>query len=122
MTSETAPTQDLTTVRVAAAAALDRKAIQLRVLDLDEVSDFTEFFLICSGTSDRQVQAIADGIVRSLREEGRRPLHIEGHKNATWVLLDYGSFVAHVFNEETRSFYALERLWSDAEDVTAQIA
>ncbi len=118
MTSETLPAQDLSTVRVAVAAALDRKALELRVLDLDAISDFTEFFLICSGTSDRQVQAIADAIVESLREVGHRPLAVEGYKHGTWILLDYGSFVAHVFDQETRSFYALERLWADAPDVT----
>lgn len=121
MTSETLPAQDLSTVRVAVAAALDRKAVALRVLDLDRVSDFTEFFLICSGTNDRQVQAIADSIVKGLREAGHRPLNIEGYKHGTWVLLDFGSLVAHVFNEETRSFYALERLWADADDVTERV-
>ncbi len=121
MTSETLPAQDLSTVRVAVAAALDRKAADVKVLDLDSVSDFTEFFLICSGTSDRQVQAIADGIVKSLREAGHRPLAVEGYKHGTWVLLDYGSLVAHVFAEETRSFYALERLWADASDVTDRV-
>ncbi len=121
MTSETLPAQDLSTVRAAVAAALDRKALELRVLDLDSVSDFTEFFLICSGASDRQVQAIADAILESMRSQGRRPLSIEGYKRGTWVLLDYGSFVAHIFNEETRAFYALERLWADATDVTARV-
>jgi ribosome-associated protein len=121
MTSETTPTPDLSAVRVAAAAALDRKAIELRVLDLHTVSDFTEFFLICGGASDRQVQAIADAIVRRLRKAGRRPLHIEGHKHGRWVLIDYGDFVAHVFDEKTRAFYALERLWADGTDVTTRV-
>ena len=121
MTSETIPTQDLSTVRVAVSAALDRKALDLRVLDLDAISDFTEFFLICSGSSNRQVQAIADGIVRGLRKEGHRPLHVEGLENGRWVLIDYGSFVAHVFDEKTREFYALERLWSDGTDVTERV-
>lgn len=121
MTSETLPAQDLSTVRVAVAAALDRKAVELRVLDLDRVSDFTEFFLICSGTSDRQVQAIADAIVKSLRRAGHRPISIEGYKHGTWILLDYGSLVVHVFSKETRAFYALERLWADAADVTERV-
>ncbi len=121
MTSETLPAQDPSTVRVAVAAASDRKAIELKVLDLDAISDFTEFFLICSGASDRQVRAIADAIEESLRREGRRPLAVEGYKHGTWVLLDYGDFVAHIFDQETRSFYALERLWADADDVTEQV-
>ena len=122
MTSETLPAQQTSTVRAAVAAALDRKAIELKVLDLDEVSDFTEYFLICSGASDRQVQAIADAIVESLRDQGKRPLAVEGYKRGTWVLIDYGDFVAHVFDQETRSFYALERLWADAPDVTRQVS
>ncbi len=121
MTSETLPAQEPSTVRAAVAAALDRKAIELKVLDLDDISDFTEYFLICSGASDRQVQAIADAIVESLREQGKRPLAVEGYKHGTWVLIDYGDFVAHVFDQETRSFYALERLWADAPDVTRQV-
>ncbi len=121
MTSETLPAQDLSTVRAAVAAALDLKAVELRVLDLDAVSDFTEFFLICSGTSGRQVQAIADAILESMRSRGHRPLSVEGYKHGTWVLLDYGSFVAHIFDEETRAFYALERLWADGADVTERL-
>jgi ribosome-associated protein len=107
-------------VRDAVAAAEDRKAIDLQVLRLQEVSDFTDFFLICSGTSERQVQAIADAIDETLRKGRVRPLHVEGYNRGNWVLLDYGDFVAHIFQEETRRFYSLERLWGDAPDVTAQ--
>jgi ribosome-associated protein len=110
----------LSRVRDAVAAAEDRKAIDLQVLRLQEVSDFTDFFLICSGTSERQVQAIADAIEESLRKDRVRPLHIEGYNRGNWVLLDYGDFVAHIFQDETRRFYALERLWGDAPDVTEQ--
>lgn len=105
-------------VRIAVAAADDRKAQDLKVLDLAEVSDFTDFFLICSGTSDRQVQAIAEAVDASLRSEKVRPLHQEGMNGGTWVLLDYGDFIIHVFRDETRRFYALERLWADAPEVT----
>ena len=108
-------------VREAVAAADDRKAVDLRVLRLSEVSDFTDYFLICSGTSERQVQAIANAIEERLRAEHVRPLHVEGYNRGQWVLLDYGDFVAHVFAEEPRSFYALERLWGDAPDVTASL-
>ena len=107
-----------TRVREAVAAAEDRKARDVRVLRLGDVTDFTDYFLICSGASDRQVQAIADAIVERLREDGVRPLHVEGHHRAQWVLLDYGDVVVHVFQEEPRRFYALERLWRDAPDVT----
>ena len=106
-------------VREAVAAAEDRKAVDLRVLHVEQVSDFTDFFLICSGTSERQVQAIADAVQERLREERVRPLHVEGYNRGQWVLLDYGDFVVHIFQEEPRRFYSLERLWGDAPDVTA---
>jgi len=102
-------------VRVAVAAAHSRKAEDLTVLNLAAISDFTDRFLICSGTNERQVQAIAEAILRGLREQGVRPLHVEGLKHGRWVLLDYGGdMVVHVFLDETREVYALERLWSDA--------
>ena len=111
----------LSRVREAVAAAEDRKAVDLRVLHLEKVSDFTDYFLICSGTSERQVQAIADAVLERLRAEKTRPLHMEGYNRGQWVLLDYGDFVVHIFQEEPRKFYALERLWGDAPDVTAQL-
>lgn len=107
-------------VREAVAAADDRKAVDLRVLHVEKVSDFTDFFLICSGTSERQVQAIADAVQERMREERVRPLHVEGYNRGQWVLLDYGDFVVHIFQEEPRRFYSLERLWGDAPDVTAE--
>ena len=122
MRAEPKPTPILDTesrVREAVSAAEDRKAVDLKVLHLEKVSDFTDYFMICSGTSERQVQAIADAVEERLREEGVRPLHVEGFNRAQWVLLDYGDFVVHVFQEEPRRFYSLERLWGDAPDVTA---
>ena len=106
-------------VREAIASAEDRKVIDLKVLHLARVSDFTDYFLICSGASERQVQAIADAVQERLRGDRVRPLHVEGYNRAQWVLLDYGDLVVHVFQEEPRRFYALERLWGDAPDVTA---
>jgi ribosome-associated protein len=121
-TQPTPPTQIVvdtpSRVREAVAAAEDRKAVDLRVLHLEKVSDFTDFFLICSGTSERQVQAIADAVQERMREEKVRPLHVEGFNRGQWVLLDYGDFVVHIFQEEPRRFYSLERLWGDAPDVT----
>ena len=107
-------------VREAVSAAEDRKAVELRVMYLEKVTDFTDYFVICSGTSERQVQAIADAVDETLRAEGVRPLHVEGYNRAQWVLLDYGDLVVHIFQEETRRFYGLERLWGDAPDVTAE--
>ena len=107
-------------VRDAVAAADDRKAVALKVLHLEKVTDFTDYFLICSGTSERQVQSIADAVLDKMREEKVRPLHVEGYNRGQWVLIDFGDFVVHVFQEDPRRFYALERLWGDAPDVTAQ--
>jgi ribosome-associated protein len=107
-------------VREAVAAAEDRKAVDLKVLHLGQISDFTEYFVLCSGTSERQVQAIADAVEERLRAEGVRPLHVEGYNRGQWVLLDYGDLVVHIFQEEIRRFYALERLWGDAPERTAE--
>jgi ribosome-associated protein len=108
-------------VREAVAAAEDRKALDLKVLHLQQVSDFTDYFVICSGSNERQVQAIADAVQERLRANRVRPLHVEGYNRGQWVLLDYGDLVVHVFQEEPRRFYALERLWGDAPDVTAEL-
>ena len=102
----------------AVSAVEDRQAIDLKVLDLAQVSDFTDYFLICSGANERQVQAIAEAVDESLRRGKVRPLHQEGMNGGNWVLLDYGDFIVHVFRDETRRFYSLERLWSDAPEVT----
>jgi len=98
-------------------AALDKKAEDLIVLDLRELSDVTDFFVICHGGSDRQVQAIVESIDRELRSIGARPTHIEGLNRAEWVLMDYIDLVVHVFVKEKREFYRLERLWGDAPEV-----
>lgn len=108
-------------VREAVSAADDRQAVDLKVLHLQKVSDFTDYFVICSGTSERQVQAIADAVQERLRGRRVRPLHVEGYNRAQWVLLDYGDLVVHVFQAEPRRFYALERLWGDAPNVTAEL-
>ena len=109
-------------VRQVVVAALDRKAVELRVLRLSDVTDFTDYFVVCSGTNERQVQAIADAVDEALRKDGVRPLHVEGYRHARWVLLDYGDFLVHVFSQEQRAFYALERLWGDAPDVTRELS
>ncbi len=109
-------------VKAATESALEKKAKDLKILHLEPVSDFTDYFVLCSGSNQRQVQAIADGIERRLRDLKARPLHIEGSKQAQWILLDYGDFLIHVFDEDRRGFYALERLWGDAADVTAELS
>ena len=110
-----------TAVKIAAEAASDKKAQDLVVLDLRELASFTEYFLICNGNNQRQVQAISNAIEEQLREAGKRPLHIEGYSNAEWILLDYGDFIVHVFSDSARRFYDLERLWRDAKRVQVSI-
>jgi ribosome-associated protein len=116
-----APSDTPSRVREVVAAMLDKKAMDLRVLYLGAISDFTDYFVIASGSSERQVQAIADGVEERLRGLGLRPLSAEGQTRGQWVLLDYGSFLVHVFTEERRAFYGLERLWSDAPDATQEL-
>lgn len=101
-------------IREAVRAAQDRKALDLRVLDMKEASSFTDFFLICTGTSTRHTQAITDGVMERLKQRGLTPAHVEGYSQAEWVLLDYLSFVVHIFLERARQFYDLERLWKSA--------
>src|SRR4029077_3493897 len=114
------PDDDTTAaVRQVVAAALDKKAEELKVLQVGQVTHFTDYFLVCSGQNTRQVQAIADGVEARLRDEERRSRHIEGYRSGQWVLMDYGDFVLHIFLHERRHFYGLERLWGDAPDVTA---
>jgi ribosome-associated protein len=98
-------------------AALDKKASDVVVLDLRHTPAFTDFFLVCSGQNARQVQAIADSIEESLKDAKIRPSHIEGYDRAEWVLMDFFSFIVHVFTPSTRAFYSLERLWGDAERI-----
>jgi ribosome-associated protein len=95
-------------------AASDRKALDMVVLDLREVASFTDYFLITSGTNVRQVQAIADAVVEQLKKQGTRAARVEGYNAAEWVLVDYGDFILHVFEDKARKFYDLERLWRDA--------
>jgi ribosome-associated protein len=107
-------------VRVAAHAALDKKAIDLAVLDLQGLSTIADFFLVCSARSSTQADTIAEAVRGALRAEGVRPRHNEGSAESGWLLLDYGDVVVHVFLEETRGFYALERLWGDAPLVSVE--
>jgi len=100
--------------RRAARAALDKRAGDLVVLDVQRVSSVTDYFLICSGKSTTHLQTITDAIRGELKEEGIRPLHIEGVAESGWILLDYGDVLMHVFLEDTRAYYALEHLWGDA--------
>jgi ribosome-associated protein len=94
-------------------AASDKKALEPVVIDLREVANFTDYFLITSGANARQVQAIADEVVEQLKKQGTRAARVEGYNTAEWILVDYGDFVLHVFEDKARRFYDLERLWRD---------
>src|ERR687887_436352 len=99
-------------VKEAIAACQEKKAEEISVLELEKGSGaFTDYFVVCSGTNPRQVQAIADEVEERLEKKGLRVNHTEGYKQAEWVLLDYVDFVVHVFSEKARKFYELERLW-----------
>ena len=114
---------DLEKLMLAAEAAASRKALQMTAIDIRKIASFAEFFLVCSGTSIRRVQAIADEVMDRLKKErNSRPLHTEGFEAGTWVLLDYGDLIVHVFTEEAREFYQLERLWRDADRVALPAA
>ena len=102
-------------VSAAIRACLEKKAEELSILEMEKGSGaFTDYFVLCSGTNPRQVQAIADEVEMRLKAADIRPAHIEGYKQAEWVLLDYTDFVVHVFSEKARKFYDLERLWKTA--------
>jgi ribosome-associated protein len=94
--------------------ALEKKAYDLVLLDVSQLSSLADYFLICTGRSDTQVQAIAQSIQENLSHAARRPLAVEGYSGGQWVLMDYGDVVVHIFQEEVRAFYGLERLWARA--------
>ena len=101
-------------VSEAIAACHDKKAEDIVVLELEQGSGaFTDYFVMCSGTNPRQIQTISDAVEQRLRQVDLRPAHVEGYRQAEWVLLDYVDFVVHVFSEKARRFYDLERLWRD---------
>ena len=104
-------------VDLAIAAAEDKQAVNLVVLDLRKSAGFTDFFLIASGTNTRQVRAIADAVMEALAGKGAKPAFVEGYDRSEWILLDYFDFIVHVFGRETRVFYDLERLWGNADRI-----
>lgn len=96
-------------------ACQEKKAEEITILELEKGSGaFTDYFVVCSGTNPRQIQAISDEVEERLEKAGLRPTHVEGYKRAEWVLLDYVDFVVHVFSDKARKYYDLERLWKSA--------
>lgn len=102
---------------VAAKALDDRKGVDVTLLEITDVTTIADYFLICTGTSSTHVKSLCDAVEEAMDKAGELALRREGHRSGTWVLLDYGCLVVHVFTEETRQFYDLERLWSDAKRV-----
>ena len=101
-----------------AVKALDsKKGKDIRVLYTADQTTLADYFIICNGTSNTQVKALADAVEEAMSQQGEEPHHVEGHLGGQWTLLDYSSVVIHVFTEEAREFYSLERLWSDAAPV-----
>jgi ribosome-associated protein len=100
-----------------ARAVESRKAADIRVLDLRGLTSFADYFVLCTGTNTRQIQAIADEVLRVMKGRGERPLSVEGYDNAEWILLDFGDLLVHVFSEKSRNYYDLDRLWRDAETI-----
>jgi len=95
-----------------AAKALDsKKGVNIKVMDVMDLTSLADYFVICSGTSNTQINALCDAVEKEINEAGEETLHREGYRGGTWVLLDFGSVVVHVFNNEAREFYSLERLW-----------
>ena len=101
------------------AKALDsRKGINIKVLETGHLTTLADYFVLCSATSSTQIRALSDACEKAMKEQvGEAPHHVEGHRGGTWVLLDYGCVVVHVFSDEAREFYSLERLWSDGKPV-----
>jgi ribosome-associated protein len=110
-------------IRTALHAAAEKKAIDLTVLDLRGVATFTDFFIISTGANKRQMQAISDEVVDQLKRRGSPAARVEGYQAAEWILIDYGDFIVHVFDEKARRFYDLEYLWREAKrlDVSPEV-
>jgi len=106
-------------LKIAVNAADDKKAHDLVILDISQIASFADHFLICTGDSARQMQAIADEVEKRLKAEGVRPAHVEGYQNSEWILMDYGDMVVHIFSRNARVYYDLERLWRDGKRIDA---
>ena len=99
--------------KLACDALDDKKALEIKVINIENVSTLADYFIIASGTNHNQVQAMADNVDETLGRAGYEPKQIEGYQNANWILMDYGDVVIHIFDEENRLFYDLERIWRD---------
>jgi ribosome-associated protein len=123
---ETRPAQEDCTidthniVRIAAEAALEKKATELTLLKVEGLTSFCDWFILCNGSNKRQIQAIGQGIVRSLKDHGIKPLGVEGMEQSRWILIDLGDILVHVFDDPMRGYYDLDGLWVDAPRVSLE--
>lgn len=104
-------------LKIAVTAADDKKAHDIVALDISEIASFASYFVLCTGDSSRQMQAIADEIEKRLKADGIRPAHVEGYQNSEWILMDYLDVVVHIFSKTARVYYDLERLWRDGKKI-----
>jgi ribosome-associated protein len=109
----------LETAQLCAEAADNKKAFDILILDLRRLTYITDYFVICSGTNTTQVSAIADEVGQALAKKGVHPSHVEGGHESSWVLMDFGDVVVHIFDDQARAYYSLEKLWSDAPRIPA---
>ncbi len=101
----------------AAQLADNKKAYDIEIIEVADLTSMTDYFVICTAGSENQMKAISDELEESFKKEGITPLHVEGYRSSTWVLYDYGDVIVHIFNKESRMFYSLERLWADAKRI-----
>ena len=113
-------TRELEMTRLACKALDDKKGLDIKIIDIHDVSVIADYFVIASGTNQNQVQAMADNVEETLGKAGYEPKQIEGSRNSSWILMDYGDLIVHVFDEENRLFYDLERIWRDGKEVTEE--
>ncbi len=104
-------------VKICVSALEEKKAEDIRILDIEKISTIADYFIIASGSNRNQVQAMSDSVEEEMGRAGYHPKNVEGYRNANWILLDYGDIVLHIFDEENRLFYDLERIWRDGTEV-----
>jgi ribosome-associated protein len=109
-------------VKIAVSAALDKKAFDIDVLQVAGLTSIADYFILSSASNERQAQAVADNVLDELRNQKVKPLLVEGTTPGRWILLDFGDFIFHIFTEDCRRFYGLERLWGDAPNVTSRMS
>lgn len=107
--------------RLAVKALDEKKAMDIKIIDIHEVSVLADYFIIASGSNQNQVQAMVDNVEEQLGKAGHEPKQIEGTKNSSWILMDYGDLIIHIFDEENRLFYDLERIWRDGKEIPAEV-